>query len=144
MCAGLRSSAAIIAATIEGGGDVCPQPVGSAMSRPEMSANRCGMKSARGARSSARKRPRSLIPFARIASVNWARSSCSVALIGAPRPPDGGSLILPPRKRLLEPQARIVVRQVEPERRNRDFLRRQGRQIGPVLMLIGAALEHEP
>ena len=35
MVDGLSSSAAIIAATIDGGGDVCPQPIGSAMSRPK-------------------------------------------------------------------------------------------------------------
>ena len=40
-----------------GGGDVCPQPIGSAMSRPEMSAKRGGMNMARGARSRQRWRP---------------------------------------------------------------------------------------
>ena len=81
---GCTSSAAIIAATIEGGWEVWPQPIGRAMSRPEMSANRCGMKSARGTRSSARRRSRFSIPLARMARVNWARSSASDALKPSP------------------------------------------------------------
>src|SRR5580704_12110502 len=130
-----------MAASTEGAGEVCPQPIGSAMSRPEMSAKRWGMKSARGARSSARRSSRSSMPLVRIASVNWARSSASDALTG--RLPIRRSCS-PLCERLLEPQAVLVVGEIEPERRHRNLLRGKRREIRAVLELDLAALEHQP
>src|ERR1700733_3023306 len=133
-----------MAATIEGGGEVCPQPIGSARSRPEMSANRGGIKSARGARSSARSSSRSLTPLARMASVNWARSSDSATVMTGPYPANVLSLTSTLRKGLLEPQTRIMVGEIEPKRRDRNFLGRQRREVRPFRLFVGAALEHQP
>src|ERR1700722_15608961 len=129
---------------MEGGGDVCPQPTGSARSRPVMSANRGGMKRARGARSSARKRLRSLMPRARMASVNWARSSDSATVMTGPYPANVVSIASTTGKRLLKPQTRIVIGEIEPERGDRNLFGRQRRKVGSLRLLVSAALEHEP
>src|SRR5271166_2361780 len=125
-----------MAASVDGGGEVCPHPIGRAMSRPEMSAKRWGMKSARWTRSSARRSVRSSTPLARMASVNWARSSASEALTGG--------RASSPFKRLLEPEPRIVVGEVEPQRRDRNLVFGESRQIGSVVEPDLAALEHQP
>src|SRR6202167_5217039 len=129
---------------MEGGGDVCPQPIGSAMSRPAMSANRGGMKRARGARSSARKSPRSLMPRARMASVNWARSSDSASVMTGLYPADVVSFASTFRKNLLKSQPRIMIGEIEPERGDRNLLGRQRRKVGSLRLLVSAALEHQP
>src|SRR6202167_6470974 len=129
---------------MEGGGDVCPQPIGSAMSRPAMSANRGGMKRARGARSSARKRPRSLMPRARMASVNWARSSDSARVMTVPYPANVVSIASTVRKSLLKSQTRIMIGEIEPERGDRNLLGRERRKVGSLRLLVSAALEHQP
>src|SRR5271166_1530767 len=128
-------------ASTEGAGEVCPQPIGNAMSRPEMSAKRWGMKSARGARSSARRSSISSMPLVRMASVNWARSSASDALNG--RLPIRRSCS-PLCERLLEPQAVVVVGEIEPQRRHGNLLRRKRCEIRAVLKLDLAPLEHQP
>src|SRR6201996_3002039 len=133
-----------MAARMEGGGDVCPQPIGSAISRPAMSANRGGMKRARGARSSALRRLRSLMPLARMARVNWARSSDSATVMGGLYPAHGVSFTSTLRESLFKPQTRIMVGEVEPERGDRNLLGRQSRKIRPFRLFVGAALEHEP
>ena len=80
-----------------------------------------------------------------MARVNWARSSASGALKRAAPSGAAVSFSSPGLERLLEPQARIVVGEVEPERRDRNLARRERRQIGAVLELdLGAALEHQP
>ena len=69
------------------------------------------------------------MPLARIASVNWARSSDSAAVMTGPYPADVVSFASTPRKSLLKSQTRIIVGEVEPQRRDRDFLRRERREV---------------
>src|SRR5271169_1479258 len=109
-----------------------------------MSANRGGMKRARGARSSARNRPRSLMPCARMASVNWARSSDSATVMTGFYPADVVSFASTLRKSLLKPQTRIMIGEIEPKRRDRNFFGRQRREVRPLRLLVRAALEHQP
>ena len=53
------------------------------------------------------------MPLARMASVNWARSSASATLMTGAYPADRASFGSTPGEGLLEPQTRIMIGEIE-------------------------------
>ena len=77
------------------------------------------------------------MPLARMASVNWARSSDSATVMTGPYPADVVSFASTTGESLLKSQTQIMVGEIEPERRDRNFLGRQSRKVRPFRLLVG-------
>src|ERR1700761_8933257 len=95
------------------------------------------MNSARGARSRARSKRRSLMPRERSRNMNWTRSSASEVSTATPRRSGGP-------EGLLVATARRLVRQIEPQRRDGNLARGERFDVGARAGSKAAALEHQP